>query len=155
VVPEALTILGYQARQNGSSIDCDITPGLRILGSESDLRMVVTNLVLNAIHAMPKGGQVRVRGRRAGGEVVLQVSDQGIGIAPEDLGHIFLPFWTRRGDGSAGRGLGLSIVQAIVTRWRGRVTVESRLGAGCTFRVFLHDPDANPAPMAAAMELST
>ena len=154
VVPEALTILGYQARQNGSSIVCDITPRLRILASEGDLRMVVTNLVLNAIHAMPKGGQVQVKGQREGAEVVLQVSDQGIGIAPEDIGRIFLPFWTRRADGSAGRGLGLSIVQAIVTRWRGRITVESRLGVGCTFRIFLPDPDANLADIAAAAKES-
>ena len=154
VVPEALTILGYQARQNGSSIDCDIIPHLRILASEGDLRMVVTNLVLNAIHAMPHGGRVLVRGQREGAEVVLQVSDQGIGIAPEDIGRIFLPFWTRRADGSAGRGLGLSIVQAIVTRWRGRITVESRLGVGCTFRIFLPDPDANLADIAAAAKES-
>lgn len=153
VVPDALSILGLQARQTGACIDCDIRPGLRVLGSESDLRMVVTNLVLNAIHAMPKGGRVRVSGRRDGGEIVLEVADQGIGIAPEDLGRIFLPFWTRRADGSAGRGLGLSIVQAIVVRWRGRILVESRLGAGCTFRIRLPDPDARPAsPAVAAKE---
>ncbi|OYX43951.1 MAG: hypothetical protein B7Z02_07150 [Rhodobacterales bacterium 32-67-9] len=145
VVSEAVALLGYQARQSGSFIDCDIVPNLRLLGSESDLRMVVTNLVLNAIHAMPQGGRVRVCGRREGAEIVLQFSDEGIGIAPEDLGHIFLPFWTRRADGSAGRGLGLSIVQAIVTRWHGRITVKSRLGAGCTFEVHLPDPDAHLA----------
>lgn len=152
VVPEALTILAYQARQNGCTIACDIVPGLRLLGADSDLRMVMTNLVLNALHAMPQGGEVRVRGARAGAaELVIEVADQGIGIAPEHLDHIFLPFWTRRADGSPGRGLGLSIVQAIVTRWRGRITVESRVGRGCTFRIYLPDPDARPAPAPGAV----
>lgn len=145
VVPEALTLLGYQARQGGCAIDCDIAAGLRLLGSESDVRMVVTNLVINAIHAMPRGGRVRVSGRRAAGEVVLTVADEGIGIAPEHLSHIFLPFWTRRADGSPGRGLGLSIVQAIVSRWRGRIEVESVVGKGSRFILTLPDPDAGAA----------
>lgn len=147
VVPEALAILGYQARQTGCTIDCRIAPGLRLLGAESDVRMAITNLVLNAIHAMPKGGTVRVTGVRAGDELQIEVADGGIGIAPEHLGRIFLPFWTRRADGSAGRGLGLSIVQAIVARWKGRIEVQSGLGQGSRFTLLLPDPDA-PATIA-------
>ena len=142
VVPEALTILGYQARQGGCEIGCDITPGLRLLASESDVRAVVTNLVLNAIHAMPAGGLVRVTGRRTGADLVLEISDTGIGIAPENLRQIFLPFWTRRADGTPGRGLGLSIVQAAVTRWRGRIDVQSAVGRGSRFILTMPDPDA-------------
>ena len=104
--------------------------------------MLVTNLMLNAFHAMPGGGNVVVEGRREGGEVVLRVRDQGIGIAAADLGRVFLPFWTRRADGSPGRGLGLSIVQAIVSRCNGRISVESALGQGSTFTIRLPDPDA-------------
>ena len=146
VVPEALALLGFLAQQDGCRIEADIAPGLRLLGSESDLRMAVTNLALNAIHAMPAGGLVRVTGRRAGGEIVLSVSDQGIGIAPDHLRQIFLPFWTRRADGTPGRGLGLSIVHAIVTRWKGRIEVQSTLGQGSSFILSLPDPDAPPIP---------
>lgn len=142
VIPEALAILNYQARQAGCRIDRAIPAGLRVVGGESDLRMLVTNLVLNALHAMPKGGTVNVEGRRRGGDIVLTVADEGVGIEPENIGRIFLPFWTRRADGSPGRGLGLSIVQAIVTRWKGRIVVESKLGEGSRFTVFLPDPDA-------------
>lgn len=144
VVPEALAILGYQARLTGCTINCHITPGLRLLAAESDLRMVVTNLVLNALHAMPQGGRVSVDGYRQQDKVVLRVTDQGIGIAPEDLARIFLPFWTRRADGSPGRGLGLSIVQAIITRWAGRIEVQSTLAVGSTFLLYLPDPDCAP-----------
>ena len=142
VIPEALEILAYQAQEAGCTQGTDITPGLRFLGSESDLRMLVTNLMLNAFHAMPGGGNVVVEGRREGGEVVLRVRDQGIGIAAADLGRVFLPFWTRRADGSPGRGLGLSIVQAIVSRCNGRISVESAIGRGSTFTIRLPDPDA-------------
>ena len=146
VVPEALALLGFLAQQDGCRIEADIAPGLRLLGSESDLRMAVTNLALNAVHAMPAGGLVRVTGRRAGVEIVLSVSDQGIGIAPDHLRQIFLPFWTRRADGTPGRGLGLSIVHAIVTRWKGRIEVQSTLGQGSSFILSLPDPDAPPIP---------
>lgn len=145
VVPEALGILSYQARQSGCTVDCHIAPGLRLLGAESDLRMVVTNLVLNAIHAMPKGGTVQVSGTRVGREVQIKIADAGIGIAPEHLDRIFLPFWTRRADGTPGRGLGLSIVQAIVARWKGRIAVQSLLGQGSHFTLHLPDPDAPDA----------
>lgn len=144
VVPEALALLGFLARQGGCRLESDITPGLRLLGSESDLRMAVTNLALNAIHAMPNGGLVLVSGRRRGADIVLSVSDQGIGIEPDHLRQIFLPFWTRRADGTPGRGLGLSIVHAIVTRWQGRIEVRSTPGRGSTFRLHVPDPDAIP-----------
>lgn len=151
VVPEAAAILAFQGRQTGCGYRCDIAPGLRILGSESDVRMLVTNLMLNAFHAMPKGGTVHVTGQREPGEVVLTIRDEGIGIPAADLGRVFLPFWTRRADGSPGRGLGLSIVQAIVTRCRGRIAVDSTEGQGSTFTVRFPDPDAAlpPATLAA------
>ncbi|MFN8683281.1 PAS domain-containing sensor histidine kinase [Paracoccus sp. P2] len=154
IVPEALSILTFQARQTGCTLQVDIAPGLRLLGSDSDLRMLVTNLALNAFHAMPKGGTVQVRGWRDGADVALSIADQGIGIAPEDQSRIFLPFWTRRADGSPGRGLGLSIVQAIVTRWGGRIAVQSQVGVGTTFIVHWPDPDAVDARSPSAQAIA-
>jgi len=145
VVPEALAILGYEARKSGAVIACDIAAGLRVLGSESDMRMMITNLVMNALHAMPDGGTVSVTGRAAGGEVTLSVTDSGKGIAPRDLSRIFLPFWTRRADGSNGRGLGLAIVQAIVDHAGGRIVAASKLGEGSAFTATFPDPDS-PGP---------
>lgn len=142
VVPEAMALLGYQARQSGCRILCNVAPGLRVLAVEGDVRMVLTNLVLNAIHAMPRGGVITVTGTRVGGDVQISVQDEGIGIQPEHLSRIFLPFWTRRADGSPGRGLGLSIVQASVARMKGRIEVQSTVDLGSRFTLTLPDPDA-------------
>ncbi|HMQ95354.1 ATP-binding protein, partial [Amaricoccus sp.] len=81
-----------------------------------------------------------------GGKVWVSVSDRGSGPRPALLPRIFLPFWTRRADGTPGRGLGLSIVHAIVTRWKGRIEVQSTLGQGSSFILSLPDPDAPPIP---------
>lgn len=142
VLPEALTLLSYLARRSNCTLSCIIAPGLRLLAAESDLRMTLTNLVLNALHAMPKGGTIRVLGSRIGEHIRIEVIDEGIGIAPEHLSRIFLPFWTRRADGSPGRGLGLSIVHTAVTRMQGRIEVQSTLGKGSRFILTLPDPDA-------------
>ena len=71
------------------------------------------------------------------GRVILQVTDTGVGIAPRDRENILMPFWTKRSDGTRGRGLGLSIVQHVVQAHGGTVSVESRPGEGSTFSIYL------------------
>ena len=141
VVPETLSLLHYEAEQTGVTITHDIPECSRILGSDSDIRMLVINLAMNAIHAMPDGGLLHVSTRRKDGCIVLEVSDQGVGIAPEDQGSIFMPFWSRRADSSTGRGLGLSIVRAILDRNNASIEVESELGKGSVFSVRFPDAD--------------
>ncbi|AXX97990.1 sensor histidine kinase [Profundibacter amoris] len=141
VVPETLSLLHYEAEQTGVTITHDIPERSRILGSDSDIRMLVINLAMNAIHAMPEGGNLHVTTRREDGNIVLTVSDQGVGIAPQDLSSIFMPFWSRRADASTGRGLGLSIVRAILDRNNAKIEVESTLGKGSTFYVRFPDAD--------------
>jgi PAS domain S-box-containing protein len=109
---------------------------------------VVTNLLSNAIKFSPIGGRVRVSGRTAGGEVELSVSDQGRGIAPEDLSRLFRKF--QQLDGSnvrevGGTGLGLAICRGIVEEHGGRIGVESQPGAGSTFIVSLPVAGADAA----------
>jgi len=141
VVPETLSLLHYEAEQTGVTIRHDIPERSRILGSDSDIRMLVINLAMNAIHAMPDGGILRVTTHREEGDIVLKVSDQGVGIAPQNLSSIFMPFWSRRADTSTGRGLGLSIVRAILDRNNAKIEVESTLGKGSTFSVSFPDAD--------------
>lgn len=143
VISGVLQLLNYQAAQANIALQTDLAPGLRVIASDADLRMLLTNLVMNAFHAMPEGGTVRLRGWRAGGQVALSVSDTGIGIPAADLERIFMPFWSRRADASAGRGLGLSIVRGILDRHGATITVESRLGVGSTFTIHFPDPDAD------------
>jgi signal transduction histidine kinase len=123
---------------------------------------VVTNLVGNGIKFTPRGGAVRVQVRREpDGGASITVADTGIGIEPAELPRIFDRFFRgsraseARGSGS---GLGLSIVRSIVEMHGGTVSVESRLGAGSTFRVLLPaqpSPPANADPRRVAETSST
>lgn len=141
VVPQTLELLGFKARDALVEMIVDLTPGLWVVASESDLRMSLSNLVLNGIHAMPGGGQLTVTARRDGPEVRIQVIDTGHGIAPDDLRRILLPFWTRRADGSRGSGLGLPLVLAAMERAKGRLEVESVPGIGSRFTLVYPGPE--------------
>ncbi len=116
---------------------------------------VIMNLVVNAHDAMPQGGTLTLRTRpaalpddypnlladaRPGQFVELAVTDTGIGIEPEVLGHIFEPFFTTKEAGK-GTGLGLATVYGIVTQSGGYIAAESKPGQGATFRVFLSVPE--------------
>lgn len=110
----------------------------KVLADDSDLRMLVLNLVQNAHHAMPEGGELTVRTRgEDGAQAIVEVIDRGCGIPEDRLGRIFDPFYSHRADGEGGTGLGLTICKSIVERYGGRIEVSSQAGAGATFRVFL------------------
>jgi PAS domain S-box-containing protein len=112
----------------------------------AQFEQALTNLTLNACHAMPDGGAVQITVAQVGREAVVTVVDRGTGIAPEVLPHIFEPFFTTKAPGS-GTGLGLSMVRGIVEEAAGTIEVESRLGEGSTFRVRLPLVDHPPAGM--------
>lgn len=105
------------------------------------LRQVVGNLITNALRATPVGGNVTLHATRAGTtDALVRVVDDGSGIAPEALPHVFDRFWradSARGRGTGGSGLGLAITQQIVTDHRGTISVTSELGAGTTFSIAL------------------
>jgi PAS domain S-box-containing protein len=104
-----------------------------ILGAPAALREVLTNLVLNAVDALPGGGTILLRVSQEGDRAVLEVVDDGVGMAPEVQSHIFEPFFTTKGEG--GTGLGLATVFGIVERLGGQVSVQSAPGQGTTFRL--------------------
>jgi signal transduction histidine kinase len=112
-----------------------------VLGSESRLGQVCLNLLLNAGQAMAGGdagrNQLVVRTRqREDGWVVLEISDTGRGISPEEQRRLFDPFFTTRPAGE-GKGMGLSICHGIVKQLGGEIQVESVMGRGSLFRVVL------------------
>ncbi len=122
-----------------------------VYADESQITNAIINLVVNARDAMPKGGTVTIRTSNASfaepttlgtaimppGEYVrIEVSDQGTGIAQEHIGRIFDPFFTTKPVGQ-GTGLGLATVYGIVKQTEGFITVDSDVGRGTTFRIFL------------------
>lgn len=141
MIREVVQLLAYEGEERGIRIEQTLEPQLRVIASDSEMRMVVTNLVQNAFHAMGSGGVLSIGARREGGEVVISVADTGVGIRGEDLDAIFLPFWSRRADGVRGTGLGLSICRGIAKRAGGTITVTSAVGRGATF--FVRMPDAD------------
>ena len=106
-----------------------------VRGKGSELREVLINLVHNALDAMPKGGRLALATKNVEGDVVVSVTDTGIGMSPETLEHAQEPFFTTKGD--RGTGLGLSMVYGIIARHGGQVTIESAPGTGTTVRLTL------------------
>jgi PAS domain S-box-containing protein len=107
-----------------------------VMGRPAELSEVVTNLILNAIDAMPQGGTLRIETRRQDDRhVVFKVTDTGIGMTEEVRKRMFDPFFTTKGE--EGTGLGLPVSYSIVTRHGGEMRVESRPNGGTTFTVVL------------------
>jgi signal transduction histidine kinase/ActR/RegA family two-component response regulator len=111
----------------------DLAAGCKVSGKEHELFEVVVNLIKNAAEALPGGGQILVETAREDGEVVLRVSDTGMGIEPDNLAKVFEPFFsTKHGHGA---GMGLASSFGIVSRHSGTISVVSEPGTGTTFTV--------------------
>ncbi len=108
---------------------------LRVFASQSEIRMLILNLVQNAFHAMPSGGKLHITGVEENTDMVLKFSDNGIGIPQENMAHIFMPFFSRRANNKPGTGLGLPISRAIAESVNGTLKVESEKNKGSCFIV--------------------
>ncbi|QDA60126.1 sensor histidine kinase [Hymenobacter jejuensis] len=123
-----LNILGYPLRQKNIRVIRDYAHGLpAVRGQVSSLNQVWTNLLDNAIDALPPGGQITLRTTFGGDFVRVFIIDNGPGIAPDVLPHIFEPFYTTKQAGE-GTGLGLDIAQRIIRNHGGRLEVQSKPG---------------------------
>jgi two-component system cell cycle sensor histidine kinase/response regulator CckA len=133
----------------GSIVRCEFDFPDNLWGVEADpgqLGQVVQNLIINALQAMPTGGTIKVRGDNlllkakntlplaAGRYVKITIQDRGIGISPENLLKIFDPYFSTKPQGS---GLGLAVAYSIVKNHQGHIAVESSLGRGSTFLLYL------------------
>jgi len=112
-------------------VELDASPVPDIVGNESSLREAITNLIINAVDALPEGGVIRLKTFTAGQEVVVEVSDNGLGMTEEVQRRCFEPFYSTKGE--RGTGLGLAMVQAIVHNHGGQISVASSAGKGTTF----------------------
>jgi PAS domain S-box-containing protein len=143
LVPRLVEEARQQHPQGAAQVVCevsaDVSPGLY---DEKLLRHIFGNLLSNAIKYSPQGGEVRFEVRRDGADTVFRVADQGIGIPPDELDHLFESFHRASNVGDIqGTGLGLAIVKNAVDRHGGSISVDSRLGAGTAFTVRLPAAD--------------
>ena len=122
-----------QAEGHPVTFDIAVEGDTTVDGSPESLREALTNLVFNAVDAMPRGGEIRLSARRKGNTVGVDVSDTGIGIDEDVRAHIFEPFFTTKGE--RGSGLGLPVVFAIVEQHHGHIAIDSTPGQGTTFHL--------------------
>ncbi len=143
------------AEQRRIALECDCPPDLpHVMGDASSLQEIMQNLLDNAVRYTPEGGRIMVKATARNGEVLISVADTGIGIPKVEQERIFERFYrvdTARARDTGGTGLGLAIVKHLVEAQGGRIEVQSEVGIGSTFTVFLpplmidgNEPPASP-----------
>lgn len=141
VVEAVIGVIQPIADRSGVALETDLDPELPpIWADPMRLKQVLYNLLSNGIKFTPRGGKVRISARRAGPNLRLDVSDNGVGISEDDIPRLFREFEQLlpiTSDRPAGTGLGLALTQRLVRLHGGDVTVESRVGQGSTFTVTL------------------
>jgi nitrogen fixation/metabolism regulation signal transduction histidine kinase len=130
----AIKLHQAQLTKAGISSNLEISAGNAIAADPELLHRVLSNLILNAIEAMPSGGKLTIRAKERGDSVRIEIADTGSGLAPEESAQLFTPYYTSKPHGT---GLGLAIVQSIVSDHGGRISVASKSGGGTTFIIEL------------------
>jgi signal transduction histidine kinase len=137
IINRALEIAEHSAELQNIQIIKKLAPLLPKLVADFDqLTQVCTNLILNAIQAMPQGGELTLRTSAHGSQVEIEVRDTGCGVPPENMSKLFTPFFTTKRE-VKGVGLGLAISYGIVQRHGGSIEVQSKVRKGTTFTVYL------------------
>jgi signal transduction histidine kinase len=146
VINGALARLAGLPGADRVTVERDYDPKLPVVtGDAARLEQAVLNLCVNAVEAMPDGGRLTLATRGIDGQVVVDVSDTGVGIPPENLERILKPFVSTK---PLGTGLGLPLVARVVAAHGGRLTIESEVGRGTQFHIHLPvvAPTAPPGP---------
>ncbi len=150
IIEQSLKLIAHHLAMNNVKCEVDMPDNpVEAFCDPQQIEQALIALEINAIEAMPEGGNLKISMRLLEGEkeVEMKVSDNGIGINEEDLDHIFEPFFTTKKDGK-GTGLGLAVVHGIVERHNGKIEVKSVLNRGTTFIIRL---PLNPGDAGAAM----
>jgi len=146
VIQQSLRLIQHETELLGIQCQLALDDALPQINCDAgQIEQVVLALLMNAMDAMPRGGNLWLSTRAEGGQVLIQVRDDGVGIAPDLLPRIFEPFLTTKETGK-GVGLGLAISRGIVEQHGGTIEVASELGRGTTFTVRL--PRETNAPVA-------
>jgi signal transduction histidine kinase len=164
LVDETLSVLARDPQKDGIALRVQVQPGLCAIGDAVQLEQVLLNLLINARHALMghgRNGAITIRAAMAEDsdepEIRVQVMDNGPGIPEKLLSRIFEPFFTTKATAKKGEakgtGLGLAICRDIILHHRGRISVESAVGKGTSFTIYLPAaPAGQEQPTAASSE---
>ncbi len=141
IIGDVLALVNHLLRTSGIQLFTDLSEGMPwITVDRNQIKQVILNLIYNALHAMPTGGEMHLmtslRLRDQHEWLTMSLTDTGTGISPENLGRVFEPFFTTRSK-DGGTGLGLSVTYGIIEDHGGLIEVESQVGKGSTFTVWL------------------
>lgn len=136
-ITDILSLLDYEIKRKGILLIKNLSNAKeKINGSETDFKMIILNLVQNAINAMPNGGTLEIKTNTNKGFFNITIKDNGCGIKKADLKHIFEPFYsTSASDEKKGTGLGLAIVKDLLLKLNGKITVTSTENIGSCFEI--------------------
>ena len=150
IIDAALQLVGNQINLENIELEKHMGDDLPPVRADFDkIQQVLINIILNAIQAMPQGGKLTIRTSKADGVIIddtqkdmlrIDISDTGVGIPKENLNKLFNPFFTTKEKGK-GVGLGLSVVHGIIGKHNGKIDVESEIGKGTTFTIYLEVMD--------------
>ena len=130
-----LSLLDYEIKSKGIILNKNFSNSKEnIIGNETDFKMIILNLIQNAIHAMPNGGKLEIKTNTNKDEVLISIKDNGCGIKKEDLKHIFEPFFSTSKN-KTGTGLGLAIVKDLVQKLNAQISVSSTQNVGTSFLI--------------------
>lgn len=149
IIERSLMTVNHLIKNAAIELDIQLMTEMDTLTADANqIQQALVALLVNAVEAMPDGGELHVRASGTLDQIVLEIGDTGVGIAPEVLPHIFEPFVSTKAD--KGVGLGLAVVYGIVQRHEGTIDVSSAPGCGTTFRIALprrlSAPDARSNP---------
>ena len=137
VIDQALALVGHQAQLTKVKVIRKESPFLEVKADFSQLQQVFINLIVNAIQAMPEGGELTIVNSSVENDFVkVNIEDTGNGIPPENMDKLFTPFFSTK-DAVKGVGLGLAVSYGIIERHGGHIEVRSQIGQGSIFSVFL------------------
>ena len=137
VVNRSLDLVAHSAELQHIEVIKEFNSSLpRLMVDFGQLQQICTNLIMNAIQAMPEGGRLTLRTSADNSQLKIEVQDTGCGISEENMRKLFTPFFTTKGKGK-GVGLGLAVTYGIIQRHQGKIEVQSKEGEGTTFTIYL------------------